>query len=173
LKSIEDGCQLDSIYTDFSNAFDKVRHRLLLDKMSTDVEPSRCQWLASYFSGRILLVRIGDCVSRDILVTSGVPQDSHLGPLYFIWFVNEISRILRHVQVLFYADDMNLFLPVHGFRDCLKIQSDLNRLAEWCEANALELNVGKCKSTTISRLRHPIEFSYMLGGIMLDRVYSI
>jgi hypothetical protein len=45
--------------------------------------------------------------------------------------------------------------------------SDLNRLAEWCEANALELNVGKCKSITFSRLCHPIEFLYMLGGITL------
>jgi hypothetical protein len=68
---------------------------------------------------------------------------------------------------------MKLFLPVRGFRDCLEIQSDLNRLVEWCEANALELNVGKCKSITFSRLRHPIEFSYMLGGIALDRVDSI
>jgi hypothetical protein len=73
LKSIEDRCQVDSIYTDFSKAFDKLRHRLLLDKMSTNVEPSRCQWLGSYFSGRIKRVRMGDCVSRDILVTSGVP----------------------------------------------------------------------------------------------------
>jgi hypothetical protein len=37
----------------------------------------------------------------------------------------------------------------------------------------LELNVGKCKSITFSRLRLPIEFSYMLGGIILDRVDSI
>jgi retron-type reverse transcriptase len=94
---------VDSIYTDFSKAFDKVRHRLLLDKMPTDVEPSRCQWLRSYFSGRIQRVRMGDCVSRDILVTSGVPQGSHLGPLCFIWFVNEISRIFGHVRVLFYG----------------------------------------------------------------------
>jgi hypothetical protein len=42
------------------------------------------------------------------------------------------------------ADDMKLFLSVRGFRDCLRIQDDLNRLAEWCEVNALELNVGKC-----------------------------
>jgi hypothetical protein len=55
----------------------------------------------------------------------------------------------------------------------LKIQSDLNRLVEWCEANALKLNVGKCKSITFSRLRYPIEFSYMLGGIILDRVVTI
>jgi hypothetical protein len=37
----------------------------------------------------------------------------------------------------------------------------------------LELNVGKCKSITFSRLRHPIEFSYMLNSNILDRVDSI
>jgi hypothetical protein len=41
-KSIEDGCQVDSVYMDFSKDFDKVRHRLLLDKISIDVEPSHC-----------------------------------------------------------------------------------------------------------------------------------
>jgi hypothetical protein len=34
----------------------------------------------------------------------------------------------------------------------LKIQSDLKRLAEWSKANALVLNVGKCKSITFLRL---------------------
>jgi hypothetical protein len=72
---------------------------------------------------------MGDCVSEDILVTSGVPQGSHLRPLCFIWFVNEISRILRHVRVLFNADNMKLFLAVRGFRDSLKIQSDLDGLS--------------------------------------------
>jgi hypothetical protein len=56
---------------------------------------------------------------------------------------------------------MKLLLP--DVVDCLKIQSYLNRLAEWREANALD----KCKSITFSRLRHPIEFSYMLGGIIV------
>jgi hypothetical protein len=87
--------------------------------------------------------------------------------------VNEISWIFRHVRVLFYDDDMKLFLPVRGFRNFLKTQNDLNRLAEWGEANALELNVGKCDSIKFSRLRHLIEFSYMLGGIIHDRVDSI
>jgi hypothetical protein len=55
----------------------------------------------------------------------------------------------------------------------MKTQSDLNGLAERCEATALELNVGKCKSITFLRLRHPIEFLYMLGGVILDRVNFI
>jgi hypothetical protein len=84
LKSIEDGCQVDSNYTDFSKTFDRVRHCLLLEKMSGDVEPTRCQWLRSYFSDRIQRIRMVDCVSRDILDTSGVPQGSHLGPHCFI-----------------------------------------------------------------------------------------
>jgi hypothetical protein len=123
LNSIEDGNQVDSIYTDFSRAFDRVRHQLLLNEMSVDIEPARCIWpLGSYLSGRIQKIRIGDVVSKDIEVTSGVPQGSHLGPICFIWFVNRISEIFDYVRVLFYTGDTKLFLPVSGFQDCLKIQ---------------------------------------------------
>jgi hypothetical protein len=37
----------------------------------------------------------------------------------------------------------------------------------------LLLNVGKCKTITFARSRHPVEFSYMLGGTVLVRVSSI
>jgi hypothetical protein len=38
LNSIEEGWQVDSVYTDFSKAFDRVRHQLLLEKMSLGIE---------------------------------------------------------------------------------------------------------------------------------------
>jgi hypothetical protein len=56
---------------------------------------------------------------------------SHLGPLFFIWVVNRISMIFDYVRVLFYADDMKLFLLVRVFQDCMIMQSDLNKLSEW------------------------------------------
>jgi hypothetical protein len=144
-----------------------------MNEMSVGIEPARYMWLGSYLSGKIQKMRIGDAVSKDIKVTSGVPQGSHLGPLCFIWFVNRISEIFDYVRALFYADDMKLFLPVSGFQDCLKIQSDLNKLSDWCDRNSLLLNVGMCKTITLARSRHPVEFSSMLGGTVFDRVSSI
>jgi hypothetical protein len=106
-------------------------------------------------------------------VTPGFPQGSHLGPLCFIGFVNRISEIFDYVRVPFYADDIKLFVPVSGFQDCLKIQSNLNELSEWCDRNSLLLNVGECKTITFVRSRHPLEFSNMLRGTVLDRMSSI
>jgi hypothetical protein len=82
------------VYKDFSKAFDRVRQCLLLNKMSANIEPARCLWLRSDFSGRTQRIRIGDCVSRDILATSGVPHGNHVGPLCFTWFVNELTGII-------------------------------------------------------------------------------
>jgi hypothetical protein len=117
-------------------------------------------WLGTYLSERIQKIIIGDAVSKDIKVTSGVPQGSHLGLLCFIWFVNRISEIFDCVRILFYADEMKLFLPVSGFQDCLKIQSDLNKLLEWCDRDSLLLNVGKYKTITFARSGHSVKFSY-------------
>jgi hypothetical protein len=66
LNSIEEGWHVGSNYTDFSKAFDRVRHQLLLEEMSMDIEPARCLWLRSYLTGRIQWIRISDAVSKDI-----------------------------------------------------------------------------------------------------------
>jgi hypothetical protein len=118
LNSIEDGNQVVSVHTDFSKAFDCVLHQLLLDVMSVGIEPTRYIWLGSHLPGIIQKIRIvGDEVSKDIKVTSSVPQESYLGPLCFICFVNRISEIFDYVRVLFYADNIKLSLPVSRFQD--------------------------------------------------------
>jgi uncharacterized protein YijF (DUF1287 family) len=49
LNSIEEGWQVDSVHTDFSKAFDRVRHQLLLEEMSVGIKHARSLWLRSYF----------------------------------------------------------------------------------------------------------------------------
>jgi hypothetical protein len=62
-----------------------------------------------------------------------------LDALRFIRFFNRILVIFDYVRVLFYVDDMKLFLPVWSFQDCMKIQSDLNKLSEWGDRNYCSL----------------------------------
>jgi hypothetical protein len=45
-----------------------------------------------------------------------------------LFFCFEVNWGWGYVRVLFYTVDIKLFLPVRGFQECLKIQSNLNRL---------------------------------------------
>jgi hypothetical protein len=76
LNSIEGGWEVDSVYTEFLKAFDRVRHQLLLEKMSMSIETAR--YLRSYLKGRIQRIRIGDAVSKEYRVTSSIPQGNKL-----------------------------------------------------------------------------------------------
>jgi hypothetical protein len=46
--------------------------------------------------------------SETIHCHSGVPQGSHLGPLFFITDINDMLDIFENVGVLAYADDLKL-----------------------------------------------------------------
>jgi hypothetical protein len=46
-----DGRWIHSVYTDFSKAFDRVRHQLLLEEVSVGIEAARGLWIRSYLIG--------------------------------------------------------------------------------------------------------------------------
>ena len=52
----------------------------------------------------IILVPILVLVSKPASVTYGVPQDSILGPLLFLIYVNDMSSVTKN-KLLLYADD--------------------------------------------------------------------
>jgi hypothetical protein len=73
-------------------------------------------------------------------------------------------------EFLFYANDLKLFASVAFLEDCVRIQSDLNRLTEWCEFKSLPLNIKKCKIISFSKSTDTLEFAYILNGSVLAKV---
>ena len=169
----EASCQTDVIYTDFSKAFDKVSHRLLLLKLrKVGICGKLHSWFKSYLLGRHQCVVLDGAVSQSTKVTSGVPQGSILGPLMFLIYINDLPDVLQHCSPLLFADDTKIYCKINSITDCMLIQEDINLLYSWCCKWKLDFNVNKCKVLSVTKSRSPTVFNYNINGKPIERVDS-
>jgi hypothetical protein len=163
--------QIDSIYTDFSSAFDLVDHGLLIFKLEKyGIKGPLLGWIKSYLTGRTQKINLMGILSDITEVTSGVPQGSILGPLLFVIFTNDISFLLTDCEISCYADDLKIFKRIENDNDSLILQNNLDKLYKWTLDNGMTLNIKKCaiisfcKKKTGQRL-----FDYKINDETLKR----
>ncbi len=65
------------------------------------------RWIEAYLSGWVSRVPVGREHSGAIPMHSGVPQDSVIGPLLFLLFVNDLPDVLETLTLLF-ADNVKM-----------------------------------------------------------------
>jgi hypothetical protein len=167
---------VDVIYLDFSKAFDKVSHSLLLHKLRCRQLPNRLvRWIESFLLNRKQRVVLGEQSSEWAPVTSGVPQGSVLGPLLFNLFVDDIDEVLHpDVTIKKFADDTKLYisyLPCDAATANAKLQASLNSLSAWCTQWCMQLNATKCSAMYFGD--HNPAFTYLLNSHSLARSTSV
>lgn len=106
-------------------------------------------------------------------VLSGVPQGSHLGPLLFNAFINDIGSCFRSTKFYMFADDLKFFRKVNSSLDSELLQRDLDSLFGWCSANGMSLNISKCYVIRFTRKRRSFSRTYHINGAPLSEVDSI
>ena len=110
---------------DFSKAFDRVPHNLLIYKLKSYNFDKRCiNWIEEWLHRRSSVVSVNGLLSEEFHVRSGVPQGSVLGPLLFILYVNDMSEDIKNSDCRLYADDTIL----SSASDPSLIQDDINKL---------------------------------------------
>ena len=146
------------LFFDLAKAFDVLPHRRLLEKLlyrSTfyggSIPLGFISWLSSYFSDRLQTVRVGSHFSNFLSVTSGVPQGSHLGPLLFIVYMDDLNLPPRyqHSTILKYADDTAVMVTIKT--DFREVKAIVQYVQEWCRTNEMKLNIDKSKHLFINK----------------------
>jgi hypothetical protein len=130
---MENGKQTDILVMDFSKAFDKVSHSLLLHKLHYyGIQGELNSWIQNFLSNRKQAVVLeGDKSDyRYVAVESGVPHGSVLEPSLFLYYINDIPAGLQSTIRLF-ADDTIAYLAIKSNRDALTLQQDLDKLSYW------------------------------------------
>ena len=138
-----------SVFIDFRKAFDTINHKILLDKLSVyGIRGLPLQLLTSYLTGRTQCVRIGSTKSTNKIVTCGIPQGSCLGPLLFLFYVNDLPNVSEHLSSVLFADDTTVFKSGDNLSQLTRhVNEDLVKIKSWCDANRLSLNIPKTSTT--------------------------
>ena len=125
-RNLTSGKQSDLILLDFSKAFDKVNHLTLLYKRQVHgVQGKTLGWIETFLIGRTQCVVLDGDTSTELPVSSGVPQESALGPILFLLYINDLPDNIQS-NVRLFADDTAVYLAVQGQEDTDIIQNDLN-----------------------------------------------
>ena len=173
-KEINAGNQVDSIYLDFSKAFDSVSHHLLLHKLTYyGIAGTMHNWFESYLSGRCQRVVINGHSSPWGHVRSGVPQGSILGPSLFVMYINDLVKQIRHSRMSLYADDSKLFHTIKSKGSCRQLQCDLNNVVKWCNVWKLKLNLDKCLVISFTNKRSLTLHEYRIDNVGIKRVHCV
>ena len=109
LCNILEGNVTDVLYLDFSKAFDKVDHEILLRKLhNIGIRGKLFEWIANFLKERRQTVQVDGKCSLFEIVISGVPQGTVLGPLLSILHVNDMDQVVLLVLIGCFADDTRL-----------------------------------------------------------------
>ena len=106
-----------------------------------------------------------------LTVTSGVPQGSLLGSLFFIVYINDLPGVIsKDSSIALYADDSKMYRVISSQEDLFTFQSDIDKISDWCKMNKMRINTKKCKIMRITRKKSPLVGEYNIEGQPLESV---
>ena len=102
------------------------------------------KWFTSYLENRQQYAAIDDTESPRQRMTCGIPQDSTLGPLLYLLYVNDLPNCSLSLSFRIFADDTNLFAFALDLKTLdILMNSELVKVEEWCCVNKLSKNYTK------------------------------
>ena len=154
------------ITTDFSKAFDRIDHHILIEKfIHLGVRTSILPWICSLLSSRSQAVRYNGTLSNWETVKAGVPQGTKIGLIAFLVMFNDFVTDHQEVTHYKYVDDMTLSQSFKNSENAIGLQNELDCLQQWADTNNMKINPPKCQALSICFQRTPaVPPSFHIGN---------
>ena len=145
-KALNEGKFCIGLFLDLRKAFDVCSHEILLMKLKKlGVTGTALNWFQSYLTNRSQQVDINGNISTPQHINISVLQGSILGPILFLCYINDLPNATELLTFLF-ADDTSGLLCGDNLNELIiKMNLEINKLANWFRANKMALNVSKTK----------------------------
>ena len=125
---------------DFSQAFDKVEHPILLNKLKNlNIDNGLLLWIASFLCNRSQFITFNGSISVPRPVRSGVILGSVIGLTLFVEFINDLLSEVVTCHFELFANDSKAIAPIRDAIDRQKVQLDLLAIEKWSQENHLSL----------------------------------
>lgn len=135
---------MDVIYLDFSKAFDRVDHKIVVTKVKKlGIKGKLLLWLEEFLTNRSQKTIVQGHESVKLRVLSGVPQGTVLAPLLFIIMLNDINEAIHHCSIYSFADDTRILKTIESVLNCQELQDDLKNIYKYAKSNKLQFNENK------------------------------
>jgi hypothetical protein len=135
-------------FLDFKRAFETIdRKRLIVKLRKYGFGEESLNLIDNFLHERKQYVHVNNLNSSDLDINIGVPQDSVLGPLLFILYINDLPVQLQCVLINIFADDSLISASAKTFREAADI---LNKNLSIWRANKVKLNVSKTKCLVVT-----------------------
>lgn len=142
-KAIEEKKICSTIFLDVAQAFDKVWHKGLINKLYHVFPKHHVELIDSYLADRLFRIKQDDEYSSLREARAGVPQGSILGPLLYVLYTRDIPEV-ENVTIATFADDTALLSVGANVDEAThKLQIASDKIESWTKLWKLKLNEAK------------------------------
>ena len=133
-----------AVFLDLAKAFDAIDHTILIKKLKQyEIHGTPLELLKNYLQNRKQQTLYQETLSDYKTIPCGVLQESTIGPLLFLIYINDLP-LHTNFKVRLFAEDTNLTLAeksVYNLQNLVYLE--VCKIDYWMQANKLSINSTK------------------------------
>jgi hypothetical protein len=134
------------LFLDLRKALDVCSHSILLNKLRKyGITGITHEWFVSYLKDRRQHVDIDGHISSETIFNISVIQDSILGPILFLIYINDLYSASNLFKLMFADDTAGLAKGDHLTNLVTYVNDEIKKIARWFRANKMAVNDSKTK----------------------------